>query len=62
MTLYCKTVCDVKFGQIEGNGRNERHIELNSIVSLVKFSNSVCMCTHWVIDLTATEQLTESFV
>ena len=31
-TVYCKTECDVKFGQVEGNGRNERHIELNSSV------------------------------
>ena len=33
-----KALCDVKFSQIEGNGRKFRHIE---IASSVKFSNSV---------------------
>ena len=34
---YCKTLCDVKFRQIEGNGRKFCHIELSNSV---KFSNS----------------------
>ena len=28
---YCKALCDVKFRQLEGNGRTFRHIELSVI-------------------------------
>ena len=40
-TLYCKALCDVKFCQIEGNGRKFRHIELSNIASSVNFFNCV---------------------
>ena len=31
---YCKALCDVKFSQMEGNGRKFRHIQLsNSVIS-----------------------------
>ena len=33
---YCKAVCDVKFSQIEGNGKKCRRIELsNSVIRLI---------------------------
>ena len=40
---YFKTLCDVKFSQIAGNGWKFRHIELcNSVISL--FFLTVCVC------------------
>ena len=40
---------NVKFSQIEGNGRKFRHIELSNIASSVKFSNGVSIRGHaWV--------------
>ena len=40
---YCKALCDVKFRQIKGNGRNFRHIDLNSsVISYCKFSRKFC--------------------
>ena len=36
-----EALCDVKFRQIEGNDRKFRHIELTSIASSVKLSNSL---------------------
>ena len=38
---YCKALCDIQFSQIEGYGQIFCHIELSSISSAVKFSNSV---------------------
>ena len=36
----CKALCDVKYSQIKGNGRQFHHIGLSNIV-VSKFSNSV---------------------
>ena len=38
---YCKDLCDVKFSQIEGNGRKFCRIELSYRESSDKFSNSI---------------------
>ena len=47
-------LCDVQFGQIEGNGRKFRHIKSLAIAPSVKISNSVltkniyCLKNVWV--------------
>ena len=45
MTLCCKALCDVKFRQIEGNGRKCRHIELSNFFCI--FVNMLMLTHPW---------------
>ena len=47
--IFRKALCDVKFRQIEGNGRKFSPIELsNSVISYTVFSNSGEGKNKWV--------------
>ena len=45
---FCKALCDVKFSQIEGNGRQFSHIWSLALTSSVIFSNSL-VCGRQVV-------------